>query len=193
MTLSGHRRDITSRTATRPPALASSKTLTASHAAPASPPPNTTPAPPTDSGLAAADNSSSDTVGIAVGASVGGVVLCAIIGALVFFFVIRPRRTQRTVKDIEFVEVGTNVHEMMQSSDAVATGRSTKGKGNDLSLQEDLLPASQKGRESSGKNDDDLGPMLASVVSHGGFDYTVVEEDDEGFYDAEGYYHYYED
>jgi hypothetical protein len=113
--------------------------------------------------LAAA--TASNTVAIAVGSSIGAAVVVVVVGVLVFLFVIRPRRQQRTVHDLDnSVDDGT----VMQGIYV----------------------------EDAGGNKDHLDALMMEepmLLSHEGISYTIAEEDEEGFYDAEGYYHYYED
>ncbi|CUF42842.1 transmembrane protein, putative, partial [Bodo saltans] len=147
-----------------------------------------TPAP--SDALGAATNDS-NTVGIAVGATIGGIALLGIVGALVFVFVIRPRQHQRVVKDLDDTATPLRDSEemkMQQLDDASVTIAVPRGE----TLQGNVNKKFDKPYEYF-EADDDVGPMLMSVVSHGGVDYTVLDEDEEGFYDAEGYYHYYED
>jgi hypothetical protein len=139
-------------------------------------------------GLAAAGDD--NTVGIAVGASVGGLVLLGIIAGLVFVFIIRPRQRQRVVKDLDdnATPLRNDEMEMLQQRTEVAVLSPPQTKKSKLDVAHEYF-------EGGGEEADiDAPAMLSmSVVSHGGVDYTIVDEDDEGFYDADGYYHYYED
>jgi hypothetical protein len=143
---------------------------------------------PPDSLAAASDD---NTVGIAVGASVGGLVLLGIIAGLVFVCIIRPRERQRVVKDLDdnATPLRNDEMEMLQQRADVQVLSPPKTKKSQLDVV-----AHEYFEGGGGEADIDAPAMLSmSVVSHGGVDYTIVDEDDEGFYDADGYYHYYED